>query len=831
MRREPSRTASATALALALVAWASGCKVQNHPPTLAPLGDQVVHVGETLTIQLTAEDGDGDDLAFSAAFTGEARPTGWRLDRVSGSAASFHWAPLISDSGPSGKAYRLRFTVEDGFGGWDQQELTLTVYRPGGVPVFLTPHGYVLDLARDESLHFQVQVKDDDSAAVNISLEKGVEGAQLTAVDEKTAEFFWRPTPEQVAAQLFYTLVFKADDRDHVPVRHEVGVVFLNAGARPDCPGTPPMISHTPPLDSVNGTLEVSATISDADSPIRFPTLYYATGDAPQDADWRSVALEHLGEDRFGASVEGLGALDGLLVHYYLTAWDNDDPTADRCDQGTRAPRVGAFLTAVYHPDSQSFCKDDAQEPDSEAAMGALLVPGVAQEHRLCPGDVDVMRLTARQGAVISLEAVQLGYPGELWLSLRGPMGELLASSSPTLGGAQVVFGPPVSEAELSLEVASPSQENLSYAITLRDLGAGCEPDAHEPDDDPLSAPTAEPGLLQGLSICPGDLDTFRVALRFGDNLDVTLTQAEGAGDLDLYVLDEHGEQVLGASQTGYDVEHVFLAAPGLESVVVAVLGFEGAANGYDLEIRTGDDQTLCVDDYLGPNPASEQALLLPEGQYGDLRLCPGDTDWFRLDLNGAETVEITLASPSGPDALVVGAQSPEGGGVQVDCSAVTDQLRCSFPAPVAGGWTWSVSAASPGAAVRYDLALAAHDPPGACTADRLEPNDGPSQASSLAGELLTHLTLCPGDDDWIRLEWPAWQPLSLYVLYPAEGPAPGLALLGSDGVTPRAEAQAYDGLGEAHLVPSPGGTFFIHLWENGEGDAACIYDLAVVAE
>ncbi len=67
----------------------------NAPPTLAPIGNRNVTVGALLSIALSAQDADGDMLAFSAL----ALPAGAQLSDAGDGAATLDWLPSAGDAG------------------------------------------------------------------------------------------------------------------------------------------------------------------------------------------------------------------------------------------------------------------------------------------------------------------------------------------------------------------------------------------------------------------------------------------------------------------------------------------------------------------------------------------------------------------------------------------------------------------------------------------------------------------------------------------------------------------------------------------------------------
>ena len=86
----------------------------NRAPVLASIGSQEVAEGERLRFVLSATDADGDELTYSM----EDGPAGASLSN-----RTFSWRPGYAQSG----TYRVTFVVSDGYGGTDQETVTITV--------------------------------------------------------------------------------------------------------------------------------------------------------------------------------------------------------------------------------------------------------------------------------------------------------------------------------------------------------------------------------------------------------------------------------------------------------------------------------------------------------------------------------------------------------------------------------------------------------------------------------------------------------------------------------------------------------------------------------
>ena len=97
------------------VAIGSVVETPNRPPRLEPIGNQAISAGVQLTIELFAEDLDGDPLVFS--MSGD--PSGASLEgRI------FNWTPEPDQVG----SFPVTFVAEDGEGG--SAEETISLYTP-----------------------------------------------------------------------------------------------------------------------------------------------------------------------------------------------------------------------------------------------------------------------------------------------------------------------------------------------------------------------------------------------------------------------------------------------------------------------------------------------------------------------------------------------------------------------------------------------------------------------------------------------------------------------------------------------------------------------------
>ena len=134
---------------------------------------------------------------------------------------------------------------------------------------------------------------------------------------------------------------------------------------------------------------------------------------------------------------------------------------------------------------------------------------------------------------------------------------------------------------------------NASAAITVIPL---CIADALEPNGAPQIAALLPAGKTEYLSLCPYDLDWYRVELSAGQVLTVTMAFDQSKGDLDmrLYKVAQFGQPVaVGATKSAPEV--FSYTADETTTYYLRIDGFNGAAAGYTLFTCIGDG-VKCVE-------------------------------------------------------------------------------------------------------------------------------------------------------------------------------------------------------------------------------------------
>ena len=173
--------------------------LMDSPPTLDPIPDQALRVGEILTLTAHATDPDlpGDELAFSLV----QHPPGCTIDRELG---TLLWLPHGGQVG----SHTVTVRVTDSHGLSDETSFAIDVRRLGGPPVLapipdqFTVEGVPLTVtatATDPDLP-------DDTLTFSLSL--APTGA---SIDAETGELSWTPSGAQVGV---HDLIVQVSDQE-----------------------------------------------------------------------------------------------------------------------------------------------------------------------------------------------------------------------------------------------------------------------------------------------------------------------------------------------------------------------------------------------------------------------------------------------------------------------------------------------------------------------------------------------------------------------------------------------------------------------------------------
>ncbi|MFT5432540.1 MAG: hypothetical protein ACI9OJ_003239, partial [Myxococcota bacterium] len=536
---------------LALTAIVSGCAQENRQPTLDPIAPQTIVVGDVLQLELGVRDPDGDELIISAS----PLPKTASIIREIDGRIIFQWAPLASDTAQGGLIHQITFTADDGLGGVATRTVAITVVPPSGAPVFLGPEGHILNLSEDDDISFLIEVKDDDSAEVELKIvSEPIPGARFIPLDAKSASFYWQPTDEQKVNGNYWHLEIEATDESHAPIRRRYSILLMNTDSAKSCPGTPPVIatceqSSCVPLADLTdaGAVVFRANGIDEQSDIREMTLHYATNNPGDPSAYdtqvemrRCDPAEDAGcpedpQERYFIGImanPAAVATQPLFLYYFITAVDNDDFKGQVCDHTARLPKSGHFTLATYPKGWTGGCKDDVSEPNNTPDLAPLLEVGVTADLRHCLGSDDWFRVDVLGDTTISVDLLHEPRHGALAVTLHDAAGNQVFPAPGAAPAETATFKPETSPILVRVAVPEGAKAaDQTYGLAVSSQLGKCPNDSLEPNNSASEAKyVGSNSSTHEVVICPGDRDWYTVAVGGGESLllDLSFQHAYG---------------------------------------------------------------------------------------------------------------------------------------------------------------------------------------------------------------------------------------------------------------------------------------------------------------
>ena len=616
MRLQPltKRPGLLTMTAVTCLATTVACG-NGGAPELSGMSDQVAQVGSELKIDLNGSDPEGDKLSYDYHAADLTDLDGHAQITLSPSGAGvFRWTPLAADVGP----HAFDFIVSDGS---NTTTVTITIDVKSAIgsataPIFRQPlgSGTTVDMTTTDCVDIDVVIEDADSPGVTIAQEQPlIDGATLMSTDGLDAKWHWCPTKAQQAADNRYTLTLSADDGDN-PKTIKNYLIVLRGGSGSTCPGTAPVITHTPMNQSTILDLTIDATVTDDKGLKDVPLFYYSTtnpGATPNLAAMTQIStLQISGTNKNGDyaadvpnPVASMPAGQSVTL-YYLFVADDDDDTMGTCDHSTTSQVYSMKVTSTGVADLPvcATCTHDAQ-------CGA--------------GD----------------ECVYMGSMGASYCLQK------CGSACPT---GYTCSANPVT----SVDGASAVQCVPQSGSCVMPTGA-CADDTWEVNDsrsDASANPTLTPDLYSLVS-CPSTASTsranddwFKIVLTGDTRLDL---QLDGGPETDLDLHLYHSDGTVVSESTSLTASEAISKCLKGATYYVKVNGYGHARNEYLLSYDSHAEtcNTTCTDDALEDDDTFSQARATTYPSYSSTanKICPADDDWFHVQLFTAETATIDL--------------------------------------------------------------------------------------------------------------------------------------------------------------------------------------------
>ena len=189
-----------------------------------------------------------------------------------------------------------------------------------------------------------------------------------------------------------------------------------------------------------------------------------------------------------------------------------------------------------------------------------------------------------------------------------------------------------------------PKEGHFSMALYPVGWAGGCKDDALEPNNSIDQARVISPGVTHDLRSCVGSVSTpdwFQLDVMPGAIMSVELIHEATHGDLKLTLHDSLGNQIAPALDAPTTTHLV--ASSAQSPVYIQVTAPQGSKLGdqtYSLVVNS--TQGSCENDLFEPNDQPFQAPLQGIGSVETI-ICPGDRDWFQIQVMASQTVVADL--------------------------------------------------------------------------------------------------------------------------------------------------------------------------------------------
>lgn len=363
------------------------------------------------------------------------------------------------------------------------------------------------------------------------------------------------------------------------------------------------------------------------------------------------------------------------LPHYKLAVQSLEqallaNPARADVKRNLELARLGA-----YPPCST---RDKTHEPNDspEAAKPISLPEGEREaklELRICPNERDVFKLAVQPGDRVAASVALKPEPASATDDATAPNAKpqvnvaiLAADGARTLAGTEppalprdaVEWTATAGTVAALVDIADTGEAESPYTLTLKVLPA-CERlrEPSEPNDDPMQAKPFPLGKPAGGRLCPGNPDYYRIELDpgYGVRIAAKAKTDLGADELQLTIVDAQ-DRVLSRGAKGQEGTTARLAIARDPAVFVRVAGGADTEADYQIAVeilppcQSRDDAYEDNDQALVANPLDREMTQQP---LKDLQLCPGDDDWYAVDLQSGESlfVDLGAAVQDAPDA------------------------------------------------------------------------------------------------------------------------------------------------------------------------------------
>ena len=285
-----------------------------------------------------------------------------------------------------------------------------------------------------------------------------------------------------------------------------------------------------------------------------------------------------------------------------------------------------------------------------------------------------------------------------------------------------------------------------------------CENDDFEINETFATPTSVDAGSFNDLKICEGDEDWFQIHVpaNYWMGAGIAFTQANG--QLNLEIANPDGS-LLAAGEAGENQVVAYSdISQSSRDLLVRVSGATGVENNYDL-VLVSEEYVPCNPDVYEPNDYPDDAKVVGEGEFDGLSCC-GDPDWYKLDLNQGDGLDILIEFTNSAGDLDLWVFEPSvfdqpslSCENAVACSATeNDGEDVSIPAVPLTTTYYIAVGPYQGAKNSYIMTVLITPVQQGCQDDDDEQNDQPAEAVDIWDNgPRTGRMICSNDEDWYK--------------------------------------------------------------------------------
>jgi hypothetical protein len=315
------------------------------------------------------------------------------------------------------------------------------------------------------------------------------------------------------------------------------------------------------------------------------------------------------------------------------------------------------------------------------------------------------------------------------------------------------------------LESRLPKKGHFSMALYPAGWAGGCKDDALEPNNSIDQARLISTGVTHDLRSCVGSAatpDWFRLDVMPGAILSVELIHEASHGDLKLTLHDSVGNQIAPALNASNSTHLV--ASSAQSPVYVQVTAPPGSKLGdqtYSLVVNS--TQGACENDLFEPNDQPFQAPLQGIGSL-ETTICPGDRDWFQIQVMANQTIIADLEFQHAYGDLDLFLYASDGQTLLASSETASSDERVLFNATEnttvyveVRGFHGNINTGNLNLVVTPTSSL--------CFEDTFSPNHSIDTALLLPENAYGPLKICANKEDWFRLDVNGGEELVVYAV------------------------------------------------------------------